>query len=117
MATSKITADTWIDVSSHAKVVSAWSNVTKRFMRKGNVVMFAVGGFRQTYVEGFMYNMVELDSAIKPKYAADFLGHRGDPNYNIEGYHEVHINPSGLIQVQAKGTVGSWWYISGWYCV
>lgn len=117
MATSTIKADTWVDVSSHATVVNAWSNVTKRFMRKGNVVMFAVGGYRSTYVTGFMYNMVELDSTIKPKYTADFLGHRGDSSYNIEGYHEVHINTEGLIQVQASSTAGSWWYISGWYCV
>lgn len=117
MATSTIKADTWVDVSSHATVVSEWSNVSKRFMRKGNVVMFAVGGYRPTFVESFMYNFVELDDTIKPKYAADFLGHRGDQSYNIVGYHEVHINPSGLIQAQATGTAGSWWYISGWYCV
>lgn len=117
MATSIIKADTWVDVSSHANVVSAWSNVTKRFMRKGNVVLFTVSGYRPTYVAEFMYNMVELDSTIKPIYPADFLGHRGDSNYNLEGYHEVHINPSGLIQAQASSTAGSWWYISGWYCV
>ena len=104
------------DVSSHATINSAWSSTSKKFIKLGNTVYFTVSGYCTSYVANTRYKMVALDSTLQPKNAPVFMGVRTDANYNVQGYHSVHVNISlSTIDVSASSTQGSYWFISGWF--
>lgn len=119
MATSTIKMPetfTPVDVSSHATVNSAWTATSKKLIKLGNIVYFTVSGYATSYVANNTYRMVTLDSTLKPKNSPAFMGVRTDANYNVKGYHSVHVNMGqSSIDVSASTTQGSYWFLSGWF--
>ena len=119
MATSTIKMPekfTPVDVSSHATISSAWTATSKKLIKLGSTVFFTVSGYTTSYVANNTYHMVTLDSTLKPKNSPVFLGVRTDGNYNVQGFHSVHVNASqSSIDVSASSTQGSYWFISGWF--
>lgn len=104
------------DVSSHATVNSAWTATSKKLIKLGSTVYFTASGYVASYVANNAYKMVTLDSTLKPKNSPVFLGVRTDGNYNVQGFHSVHVNASqSSIDVSASSTQGSYWFISGWF--
>lgn len=104
------------NVSDKFAINAAWTNQRKNAWKIGNLVFFSLSGVTSSYTANYMYDFATIDNSIKPKTISDFIGHKGDSNFNLLGLFEIHISSaSSKIQVNTSNTNGNYWYVDGWF--